>query len=161
MKKIFLGLTALAVLVLFAAGPALAEDYNYSNYVSVTNGSYSPETITVPVGTTVTWTNNGTVQHTVTADDDLFDSGLLDVGGTFSYTFNEEGTFPYYCIPHGGPGGEGMSGTVIVTDYNGGGDEYNDGNDDNGNLSEIINLLRDLLMKMRLLMSSDTFEWNM
>jgi plastocyanin len=54
--------------------------------------------------------------HTVTADDGSFDSGTLSSGKSFSYTFNTAGDFPYHCTFHGGPGGEGMAGTVTVTE---------------------------------------------
>lgn len=70
---------------------------------------YSPASITVHVGDTVTWTNAGTVGHTVTADDGSFDSGMLDVGASWSYTFNSPGTFAYHCTPH-----PWMKGTVVV-----------------------------------------------
>ena len=52
----------------------------------------------------------------VTADDGSFDSGLFGQGETFSHTFSTPGTYPYYCIPHGGPGGAGMAGVVVVTE---------------------------------------------
>jgi nitrite reductase (NO-forming) len=80
--------------------------------------AYSPSEITVEVGTTVTWTNEDGVLHTVTSGtaadnvgspDGLFDSGFLAEGDSWSYTFTEEGTFPYFCSPH-----PWMQGTVIV-----------------------------------------------
>jgi plastocyanin len=79
------------------------------------NYSFDPAVITVTVGTTVVWTNKDNVSHTVTSDTGLFDSGLLANAGTFSFTFAQAGTYPYYCRPHGGPGGTGMSGKIIVT----------------------------------------------
>ena len=55
----------------------------------------------IPIGTTVTWTNNEpNMVHSVTAVDGSFDSGLLATGETFSYTFAAAGEFEYYCIPH-------------------------------------------------------------
>ncbi len=83
--------------------------------VSIVNFSFSPAQLIVRVGTAVTWTNNdGNVRHTTTSDDGVWDSGLLSGGGTFSVTFDQPGIYPYYCQPHGGPGGQGMSGTIIV-----------------------------------------------
>ena len=87
--------------------------------VSITVGDdfFDPKTITVPVGTTVIWTTAGRNGHTVTSETGVFDSGtapFLREGDTFSFTFTEAGTFPYYCLFHGGPGGAGMSGTVVV-----------------------------------------------
>jgi len=83
--------------------------------VSIVNGSYSPSDVTVAPGTTVTWTNNGTVAHTVTADDGSFGSPMLNPGDSYSHTFSTAGTFRYYCIPHGGPGGVGMSAILRVS----------------------------------------------
>lgn len=81
-----------------------------------TTGSFafSPATITIKVGTTVTWTNNTSVPHTVTSDDNTtFDSGLNTPiaanGGTFSFTFTKAGTFAYHCQIH-----PFMKATVIV-----------------------------------------------
>jgi plastocyanin len=67
----------------------------------------------VPVGTTVTWTNEDDTPHTVTADDHAFDSGLFGKGQTYSHTFAAPGRYGYFCVPHGSPG-SGMFGTVVV-----------------------------------------------
>jgi plastocyanin len=48
----------------------------------------------------VTWTNDDNQLHTVTAVDGSFDSGFLEVGASFSYTFTEVGDFEYFCLPH-------------------------------------------------------------
>lgn len=82
--------------------------------VSMVDTTFEPTDLSVPVGTTVTWTNEGVLAHTVTADDGSFDSGELRSGDTFRHTFEEAGSFPYYCAYHGGPGGEGMAGVVTV-----------------------------------------------
>jgi plastocyanin len=82
--------------------------------VAMVNFSFSPAQLIVRAGATVTWTNNDAVDHTATSDDGAWDSGLFGGGGTFSFTFDEPGIYPYYCMPHGGPGGQGMSGTIIV-----------------------------------------------
>jgi len=81
--------------------------------VNIQNFSYMPQTLTIPAGTTVTWTNNDPTQHTVTWDDRSVDSGLLAQGQTFTHTFDTPGTYGYFCIPHGSPGA-GMFGTVVV-----------------------------------------------
>ncbi len=83
--------------------------------ITIANDTFSEVSITVLVGTTVTWEHQRGLPHTITADDELFDSGRLIVGDTFSYTFEQPGTYPYYCMYHGGPGGREMSGVVIVT----------------------------------------------
>ena len=61
---------------------------------------FPPETLTVSVGTTVTWTNLDPVAHTVTDVNGSYDSGLFEEAGTWSMTFTEPGTYVYYCIPH-------------------------------------------------------------
>jgi nitrite reductase (NO-forming) len=62
---------------------------------------FSVNVLTVKVGTTVTWTNNDPGQmHTVTDVNGAFDSGFMETGATFSYTFTEAGEFEYYCLPH-------------------------------------------------------------
>ncbi|WP_256622907.1 cupredoxin domain-containing protein [Methanolobus chelungpuianus] len=77
--------------------------------VTVNEDGFSPETIRVMTGDTVTWTNTGQENATVTSDDDFFDSGILGPGETFSYTFDVAGTFDY-----GSEEDFLTSGTVIV-----------------------------------------------
>jgi plastocyanin len=69
---------------------------------------YLPATITVPVGTTVRWTNRDQVKHTVTATNGSF-SGYVSQGAAFSRRFDTAGTFDYFCAIH-----QSMRGTVIV-----------------------------------------------
>jgi plastocyanin len=54
----------------------------------------------ISTGSTVTWVNNDTVQHTVTSDTNVFDSGPIDPGGKFTYTFTQSGSFSYHCGIH-------------------------------------------------------------
>ncbi|HSL26081.1 MAG TPA: plastocyanin/azurin family copper-binding protein [Acidimicrobiia bacterium] len=61
---------------------------------------FSVNVLRVKVGTTVTWTNDDNQMHTVTAVDGSFDSGFVEQGNSFSYTFTEAGEFEYYCLPH-------------------------------------------------------------
>lgn len=70
--------------------------------------------LTVKAGTTVVWANLDKAPHTVTADNGEFDSGVMNQGDTFSFTFNQPGDFPYFCELHGNRGGVGMAGTVTV-----------------------------------------------
>jgi plastocyanin len=84
--------------------------------VNMTDDEFGPRTLTIKVGTSVRWTNGGQYEHTVTADNGSFGSGLVGVGQSFSFTFSKAGTYPYYCELHGAPGGEGMAGTIIVTE---------------------------------------------
>ncbi len=82
--------------------------------VTMAGFAYDPVELTVDAGTTVTWVNGESVRHTVTADDDSFDSGDMQEGDTFSMTFDEPGEYPYYCVYHGGPDGVGMAGVIVV-----------------------------------------------
>lgn len=84
--------------------------------VQVIDNNFQMKVITVPVGTTVTWEYDATLPHTVTSDTNVFNSGTMGEGDTFSFTFNEAGSFPYFCMFHGGAGGRGMSGVVNVTE---------------------------------------------
>lgn len=79
------------------------------NTVTMKNLMFSPSTLTVSVGTTVTWKNTDSLQHTVTSDTGLFDSGLFGSGATYTHTFSTAGTYPYHCTIHAG-----MVGTIIV-----------------------------------------------
>lgn len=76
--------------------------------VEIRNSAFNPAIISVPTGTTVTWTNRDNITHTVTGSG--FDSGRLDSGQTFSRTFSTAGTYDYKCSIH-----PNMSGTVAVT----------------------------------------------
>jgi hypothetical protein len=81
--------------------------------VAIVDDAFRPTPVTVVVGTTIVWTNEGQNPHTVTANDRAFDSGTLEPGRTFSVTFDEIGQVPYYCQIHGEPG-SGMTGLVVV-----------------------------------------------
>jgi plastocyanin len=60
------------------------------------------------------WNNANANTHTVTADDDSFDSGDIATGQQFSQEFDTPGTYPYFCQYHGDVGGVGMSGVIVV-----------------------------------------------
>lgn len=81
------------------------------NSVTISGSSFSPASLTIKKGATVTWTNNDSNPHTVTADNNSFNSGTLNANSTFSYTFSTTGTFPYHCNFH-----SGMKASVVVTD---------------------------------------------
>ena len=81
--------------------------------VAAVDDEFRPTQLTVTLGTTVVWTNQGQNPHTVTAADRAFDSGTLERGQTFSVTFEEAGEVPYYCQIHGEPG-SGMRGVIVV-----------------------------------------------
>src|ERR1041384_3571964 len=103
-------MTALALTLL----PPIAA---HAASVAIKDFSFDPGSVTISPGGKVDWSyaiGNGTATHTVTADDGSFDSGDLSPGGSFSHTYTKAGTFRYYCKIHGGPGGSGMSGVVVV-----------------------------------------------
>ncbi|BBZ73624.1 hypothetical protein MPRS_47170 [Mycobacterium paraseoulense] len=80
------------------------------NQVSIDNFAFAPATLTVAVGTTVTWTNRDEEPHTVAASDGSFHSPGMGTGATFTHTFTDPGTFDYVCSIH-----PMMHGTVVVT----------------------------------------------
>jgi plastocyanin len=77
--------------------------------VNIDNFVFGPQTITVPVGTTVTWTNKDDIPHTSVSTDGVFKSKVLDTDEKFSYTFTKAGTYPYYCTIH-----PKMTGQIVV-----------------------------------------------
>lgn len=77
--------------------------------VAVVDNGYLPKIATVPVGTTVTWVHQSIIVHTVTSDAPLYDSGFLREGNSFSYTFDQSGTYEYHCTIH-----PTLRGTVVV-----------------------------------------------
>jgi plastocyanin len=97
----------LAFLALFAiaAPTALAADAA----VSIRDFAFSPRTVEVRVGDRVTWTNRDAVEHTATARNGSFDTGLLGEGESASIRFTVAGTYRYICTPH-----PSMTGTVVV-----------------------------------------------
>ena len=80
-----------------------------SGSVTVSDFTFSPGTITINQGDTVTWVNNGPTPHSATSSSGVFDTGIFPKGQSRSHTFNEAGTFAYICTPH-----PFMKGTVVV-----------------------------------------------
>lgn len=93
------------------AQPAMAQTNTTAN-VSIHDFYFLPFRMYVSTGTTVEWTNMGTMVHTVTSATGAFNSGNIVPGGTYSHTFTVPGTYLYYCIYHRAIG---MYGYVIVT----------------------------------------------
>jgi plastocyanin len=99
-------------LLLLAASPSVmaADQPAAANAeVKIDNFSFGPQTVTVPVGATVTWTNRDDIPHTVVSTDGVFKSKVRDTDEKFSYTFTKSGTYPYYCTIH-----PKMTGKVVV-----------------------------------------------
>jgi hypothetical protein len=79
------------------------------NEADLTRWHFDPAEITIPPGATVVWVNQGNEDHTVTADDQSFDSGYKKKGTSFQRAFPRPGRYAYHCAPH-----PWMKGTVIV-----------------------------------------------
>ena len=88
---------------------ASAQQKPETTEVKIDNFSFGPGTLTVPVGTTVTWTNRDDIPHTVVSTEGVFKSKVLDTDEKFSFTFSKPGTYPYFCSIH-----PKMTGKVIV-----------------------------------------------
>ncbi len=80
-----------------------------TNEVWIQGMAFTPSSITITAGTTITWTNKDAVVHTVTSDTNLFDSGSIGTNGTYSRNFATAGTYPYHCTIH-----PSMTATVVV-----------------------------------------------
>jgi len=93
-----------------ASPPATAAPQPISGpQVVIGNFTFTPNALTVTVGTTITWVNHDDIPHTVTAQDHSFTSSGLDTEDSFSHQFNVAGTYAYYCTIHAK-----MTATVIV-----------------------------------------------
>src|SRR6202045_4601873 len=100
------------MLLLFAGSPSVKANDQPSAanvVVKIDNFVFGPQAITVPVGTTVTWTNSDDIPHTAVSTDGVFKSKVMDTDEKFSYTFTKAGTYPYYCSVH-----PKMTGQVLV-----------------------------------------------
>jgi plastocyanin len=77
--------------------------------VTISDFQFAPASVTIDVGDTVTWTNDGPTAHSATGDDGGFDTGIFEAGQSRSATFDQAGTFAYFCTPH-----PNMRGTITV-----------------------------------------------
>ena len=119
MKSInLIGVFVIAMLLSGCIQQTQTETPVKTNAVEIKDFEYNPVTITVSKGMTVTWTQLDIAPHTVTSvpikdetnQQKVLNSTLLSKGQTYSYIFNETGTFEYYCAIH-----PSMKGKVIVT----------------------------------------------
>jgi plastocyanin len=102
----------IGMLLLFVNSPSVTANDQPSAgtaEVKIDNFSFAPETLTVPVGTTVTWINRDDIPHTVVSTEGVFKSKVRDTDEKFSYTFAKAGTYRYYCSMH-----PKMTGKVLV-----------------------------------------------
>lgn len=111
-RIILIAATTCAWLWLFAAAAPIVRAgtaNQTSASVSIKNLEFSPATITIKAGQTVTWTNNDDRDHAVVADDGSFKSGNISAGKTYQHTFTKKGTYAYGCTYH-----PRMRGKVVV-----------------------------------------------
>jgi plastocyanin len=108
MKKVLASLVVVATALVVGANLP-AETKANPTMVKMDNFTFTPQTLTVRSGTTVTWVNKDDVPHTVTSTDKKFKSRALDTDERFSFTFSAPGTYNYFCSVH-----PHMTGKVIV-----------------------------------------------
>jgi len=99
-----------AAFLLLAATPVWAAD---ATAVKIGNFTFGPQELKIKAGTTVTWTNEDDIPHTVVSPNN-FRSKALDTDGTFSFTFTTPGAYKYFCSLH-----PHMTGTIVVEDATG------------------------------------------
>jgi plastocyanin len=97
-------IAGVAAFLLLAATPVWAADVA----VKIGNFTFGPQDLTVKAGTTVTWTNEDDIPHTVVSPN-TFRSKVLDTDGTYAFTFTTPGTYKYFCSLH-----PHMTGTIVV-----------------------------------------------
>lgn len=108
-RAMFAAVFALLLTSLVAVGNATSVSADVA--VTILNFRFTPPQMTVPVGTTIRWTNQDGPTHTVTSDTaGIFDSGNLATNTSFSFTFTTPGTFTYHCAIH-----PTMMGSIVVT----------------------------------------------
>jgi plastocyanin len=109
-----LAVSALIAVVLLVVGSPIvtanaAQAAAKTAEVKIDNFSFGPNTLTVAVGATVTWTNHDDIPHTAVSTDGVFKSKVLDTDEKFSYTFTKAGNYPYFCSIH-----PKMTGMIVV-----------------------------------------------
>ena len=99
----------LAIVASFALGSAAIAGEPSASVVVAKEFMFSPATLTVAAGTTVTWSNRDEEPHTVVSETGLFRSAALDTNESFSFRFDQPGTYRFVCSIH-----PQMTGTIIV-----------------------------------------------
>jgi amicyanin len=105
MSKSVLRLLAAALGAFVWSSAALADEVK----VNIDNFTFNPQKLTVKAGTTVTWTNEDDIPHTVASSTKAFKSKVMDTDETYSFTFTTPGAFDYFCSLH-----PHMTGTIVV-----------------------------------------------
>jgi plastocyanin len=103
-SKLILKLSAVMIIALNISSGCSKSDSGAStpgaNEVFIQSFAFSPSTIIISANSTVTWTNKDGISHTVTSDNSLFDSGLIETNASFSHLFTAVGTYNYHCTVH-------------------------------------------------------------
>jgi plastocyanin len=100
---------AVGATMLEFADAAHAVETPAAHHITVKNFMFSPTTLSVKTGATVTWVNEDNEPHTIVSDAGLFRSGAIDTKETFAYTFDKPGTYHFICSIH-----PYMTGTIVV-----------------------------------------------
>lgn len=109
--RILVSLLLVAVALMIASPnlQANADQPSAAVEVKIDNFAFGPQSLTVQVGTTVTWTNRDDIPHTIVSSDGVFKSKARDTDESFSYKFDKAGTYSYFCSLH-----PKMTGQVVV-----------------------------------------------
>jgi len=107
--RLMLSVASTAALTCVAAWTASAAGSPSATVVVAKDFMFSPDTLTVTAGSTVTWTNHDEEPHTVVSDTGVFRSGAMDTNESFSFKFDQPGTFHFICSIH-----PQMVGTIVV-----------------------------------------------
>jgi plastocyanin len=106
-RLLYLATLSITALLIFAPAASAQDEMT----VSIQDFFFEPDQLTVAPGTTVTWVNDGEEPHTSTADDGTWDSGTLQPGESFSFTFDDPGDYSYLCEIH-----PNMTATITVSE---------------------------------------------
>lgn len=95
---------ALTLVMLFVLAPNTSRSQEAAPprgaEVKIDNFSFGPQSLEIPLNTTITWINRDDIPHTVVSDDGVFRSKALDTDDKFSFTFSKPGTYRYFCGLH-------------------------------------------------------------
>jgi plastocyanin len=108
------GMAALALAACLLAPGTSAIAQRSDSTITMMSDTFDRTEVHVAPGQTVVWNNPDPDTHSVTADDGSFDSQDVVTGTRYTHSFDAPGAYPYYCVYHGGPGGEGMAGVIVV-----------------------------------------------
>jgi LPXTG-motif cell wall-anchored protein len=106
-RLLYLATLSITALLIFAPAASAQDEMT----VSIQDFFFEPDQLTVAPGTTVTWVNDGEEPHTSTADDGTWDSGTLQPGESYSFTFDDPGDYSYLCEIH-----PDMTATITVSE---------------------------------------------